>query len=558
MVMYFFRLVFCFGFLFCAVSLWAVDEEELIARLQDSTVVENLGDEGKTNRFVDAIISWFWEDEVQDDVGDGVDKGTNVAYRKVQRKFKGTFFKAYDFINEIKWSTRKYRNVRRVSADQAFEVFGFHPYWMGNAYNAYNFELLSTISYFNYEVDPESGSYSNVDAIYNWKKTDLVEKAHEDSTRVLLTVANHGYEANRTFLRNDITVHQALIDSLINLIELKGADGVTVNFELVRRRDARRFNSFLVNLSTQLKRRNAEYVMTVTLPAFDWEGVYDFEKLDGHVDRFVVMGYDFHTKRTAEGPIAPLNRHEDMKSLDLRGSLLSYDEAGAKRSDLIMALPYYGGVWERWGDETEFVDHYSYTEVRQRLEEENITPILDSLRASMYFVTGEEGSSARQKVWFDNEQSLAIKYDWIIAEGFGGAGIWALGFDNGYNELWQLIDEKFTEVEAPEAQSPLVRVADRFERYANLIIVGLVFMLLFIVLGFLFSLTDWRVREAFFQANQYRLIYIGGVFFLILAIFLAVGYVPADWLKIFVGLGIGLVATFGVSFFVRKWRTSLP
>ena len=32
------------------------------------------------------------------------------------------------------------------------EVFGWHPYWMGNAWKNYPFDLLSTISFFSYKV----------------------------------------------------------------------------------------------------------------------------------------------------------------------------------------------------------------------------------------------------------------------------------------------------------------------------------------------------------------------------------------------------------------------
>ena len=37
------------------------------------------------------------------------------------------------------------------------EVFGWHPYWEGSGYTNYTFELLSTVAYFSYEVNPTNG-----------------------------------------------------------------------------------------------------------------------------------------------------------------------------------------------------------------------------------------------------------------------------------------------------------------------------------------------------------------------------------------------------------------
>ena len=45
------------------------------------------------------------------------------------------------------------------------EVFGWHPYWMGNSWKNYPFELLSTVSFFSYKVDPNTGSYTNPDEL---------------------------------------------------------------------------------------------------------------------------------------------------------------------------------------------------------------------------------------------------------------------------------------------------------------------------------------------------------------------------------------------------------
>jgi MYXO-CTERM domain-containing protein len=59
-------------------------------------------------------------------------------------------------------------------------------------------------------------------------------------------------------------------------------------------------------------------------------------------------------------------------------------------------------------------------------------------------------------VWFDDAQSIVLKYRFIKAEKLAGAMIWALGYDSGRTELWQAIqDELGDPVVIPDAGTPV-------------------------------------------------------------------------------------------------------
>jgi hypothetical protein len=47
------------------------------------------------------------------------------------------------------------------------------------------------------------------------------------------------------------------------------------------------------------------------------------------------------------------------------------------------------------------------------------------------------------QTWFDDEQSLSLKYALARGNNLGGVGMWALGYDAGRTELWSLIDQQF-------------------------------------------------------------------------------------------------------------------
>ena len=71
---------------------------------------------------------------------------------------------------------------------------------MGTAWKSYPFELLSTISYFSYKVDPKTGSYTNSNQMDDWRTTAMIDSAKAKKTKVLLTVSSHGFKNNNSFL----------------------------------------------------------------------------------------------------------------------------------------------------------------------------------------------------------------------------------------------------------------------------------------------------------------------------------------------------------------------
>ena len=88
---------------------------------------------------------------------------------------------------------------QRGSCNLTHEVYGWHPYWMGTAYNSYDWDALSTFSYFSYQLDPNTGNYSTIHA---WRTTNSINLAQASGTRVELCVTNFGGTNNTTFLTN--------------------------------------------------------------------------------------------------------------------------------------------------------------------------------------------------------------------------------------------------------------------------------------------------------------------------------------------------------------------
>ena len=72
-----------------------------------------------------------------------------------------------------------------------FNVFGWHPHWMGNAFESYRWPLLSHVSWFSYSLDPLTGANTaaNQPVIEAWKETEMVQLADELPSGVTMTTA---------------------------------------------------------------------------------------------------------------------------------------------------------------------------------------------------------------------------------------------------------------------------------------------------------------------------------------------------------------------------------
>ncbi|MEM7039026.1 MAG: glycosyl hydrolase family 18 protein, partial [Bacteroidota bacterium] len=324
------------------------------------------------------------------------------------------------------------------------QVYGWHPYWMGSAYNSYDFDLLSTFSYFSYEVNPATGNYNTV---HSWKTTNSVNIAQAAGCKVELCATLFGGTNNTTFLTNP-TAQQTFIDSMIAMVQYRNADGVNIDFEGIPGAQRNNFTTFIQNLSGQLKTAVPGATLTMAIFAVDWNNVFDITNLDPVVDGFIIMGYGYHYSGSATaGPTAPLYSGSIWWPYDLTRSVLYYLGEGVTADKLLIGLPYYGNEYNTTsnavpGSSTGFQAARTYSYIRNNYT--GVQPRIwdpHSLTPAFIFQSGGQWRQA----WVDDEVSLAEKFDLAHHKNIGGIGIWALGYDGGYPDLWDLLEEKFSD-----------------------------------------------------------------------------------------------------------------
>lgn len=349
----------------------------------------------------------------------------------------------WDILNNIS-QEKTLPKKGKVRSD--IRTFGWHIYSNGSSWKKYNFSMLWGISYFSYAIQPETGNYKN---IHQWKTTALIDSAKANDCNVFLSVSNFGNDNNALFLKNT-EAQETLIDSISNLLALRSADGINIDFEGVSHKDKKSFTKFIIKISQNLKKINPNYMTSLCLYAEDWNDVFDIQAIDQHVDFYTLMGYDYYggfSKTT--GPVAPLNQSQKFGSA-LANSVQYYENKGAHPKKLIVGFPYYGAQWGTQNDTLgtavlNFIDHPPYRNIRKYYIDSLQTPVyFDSISSSSYLIFEDPNHGFRQ-LFFDDKKSLSIKYDWIKKNKLGGVGIWALGYDDGYYDLWDLLTEKFSE-----------------------------------------------------------------------------------------------------------------
>jgi len=375
----------------------------------------------------------------------------SVKKRKPRKTFKSEkdWAKYYLITN-----TNAYKKDHVI--DSAVNVFGWHPYWMGTAYKSYNFSLLSTVAYFSYELNPKTGGYKT---IHDWKTTALVDSAHNHNTKVLLSVTNFGNVNNAIFLSN-LDAQRNFISTLITLLRERNADGVNIDFESIPSFTRKKFTNFIIDLSSSLRAVKKDYMITLAIPPIDFDRVYEIRQLNQHVDLFVLMGYEFYGANSkVAGPVSPLNSGQVWWDYNLQNAVDEYLVAGIPNKKLLLGLPYYGAEWQTRDLKfpSEVKRFIRYPMYRNIIREHGELPCCeDEVSKSKFYVYRDKSNNYRQ-LWYEDSLTLAKKYDYIKEKQLGGVGIWALGYDNGYNELWKLLAAKFalSEKEIKEASMAL-------------------------------------------------------------------------------------------------------
>ena len=320
----------------------------------------------------------------------------------------------------------------RTDGTPAFMVYGWHPYWAGTyAHLNYDYNVLTHIAYFSYEVDTASGSYST---LRGWDTTPLIDYAHQRGVKVMLTVTNFGSERNTKIL-TDTVKQWTLINTVIAQLKARNGDGVNFDFETVPSAMKANMVSFCRRAVRGIKAELPLAEISFATPPVNWSDGWDLEALGGICDYLIMMGYNYYwSGSSTAGPVAPL----DGENYDIERSIREdYLDEGVAPSRLLLGMPWYGYDWPvnssaRKATTTGTGASKTYITTLQMVLSYGKT--FDS-ETSVPWTSYQSGTQWRQ-MWFEDSLSLLLKANYAKKTGLAGVGIWALSYESGRSELW--------------------------------------------------------------------------------------------------------------------------
>jgi spore germination protein YaaH len=396
---------------------------------------------GETNRYPLGNTETINLPEMDASVFDS-NKISFVQEQSLYYAAQGVEAETYYTINEpvaMQRADRSICNLNRM-------VFGWHPYWQNGLESNYDWDLISDFCYFSYEVDANTG---NASTTHSFATINSVDTALARGLNVHLCVTL--FSGHATFLGN-ATSKNTLIQNLINTVTSRGADGINIDFEGVPASQATNFNNFMVALADSVHAHDPNMKVSMCLYSVDWSNIFNEPLLKDHVDFFTIMGYDYYySGSSTAGPCDPLYGFSTGYDYSLSRSVTYYKNAGIPTDQLVLGIPYYGKEWETTSNAipSATTGNFTYSRTFKFIKDNTSglynSPIFNQRSVAKTYVFQNAGTWRQS--WIDEQYELEERYDLVNQRNLLGIGIWALGYDDGYTELWEAIENKLTDCE---------------------------------------------------------------------------------------------------------------
>lgn len=349
------------------------------------------------------------------------------------------------------------------------EVLGFYPYWIPqDEYKRMPINLLSIIAWAS--ITPKSDG--TLIAKQGWPPTKMIAYAHSKNVKVIVVVSSVDKTVIDPILASPAK-QSILTNNLLSMVESAGMDGINIDFEGLNQINSVSGESnrylivnFVKNLSMRFWTENPSYHISIDLPNNDWDNIWDVATLQDNSTALMIMGYDiYYRKSRTAGPTAPLDDYPG--ELSVRKSVDAYLAKGIKKEKLLLGVPYYGYIWPTVSDgrksaTTGAGEYVPYTDMvnKSTIYGRRWDPIWKT--PWFAYKVGTQWYEG----YYDDNESLGMKYDLVLEKDIAGIGIWHIGAARGRSELWQEIYLKFTD--HPALQVSIITPPDSYKYSSNI------------------------------------------------------------------------------------------
>ncbi|MEX0746560.1 MAG: glycosyl hydrolase family 18 protein [Rhodothermales bacterium] len=324
----------------------------------------------------------------------------------------------------------------------SFQVFGYHAWWMRDLWQSYELDLLDKIMFFELRAAAD-GSISERNG-WPGDAAPLSTAARKVGVEFVPTVAILDPTVFRGIFGSASNTSR-LIDNVMDVVENADADGVHLNIEIFEPVE-QALQDGLTKFVRLLRGRLTEYrpgtELTIFTPGFDYANAYDEAALAEEVDYLIVQGYDMHwVNGPTSGPLAPVKGWD---GTNWEAIVDRYEADGVPASKIVITVPYYGYEWPTVSDAPGAATRGDAQTITYAPVDPAYLPLIqisaldrvrthgmkrDPATSTPYYVY--RGADGWYQGWYEDEESLHVKYRFVERRGLAGIAIFLLGYDGG-------------------------------------------------------------------------------------------------------------------------------
>src|SRR3989344_7583390 len=304
----------------------------------------------------------------------------------------------------------------------------FVPYWTvsglsSDEHGSYDRTIYFGVSASEEGIDRSESGFSSL--------PEFIQNT--DRKNRLLTFRMLDTESNLKILA-DLKIQEKIINDLIGTAHEYGFDGVVLDLELsvLPYADVKENISMFVRVFGQkLRERDLELAMTIYGDTYFRGRPYDIQELNKFVDEFMIMAYDFHKSYGEPGPNFPLDGRKTY-GYDFKKMIDDF-LVDVESEKLTVAFGMFGYDWTlgKQGKPLKRGEALTLAQIKDRfyptcvLNNCRIIKDAESVETKISFVDDED---YRHVVWFDDEDSVEEKIEYLKSRGIGNIAYWAYGY----------------------------------------------------------------------------------------------------------------------------------
>lgn len=348
-------------------------------------------------------------------------------------------------------------------------TIGFLPYWQIDKIGSTRFDLLTDVIYFSLTVD-DNGNFATKNSKgaddpgwIAWNKAPVgnaIAKTQILGDNTGLTVALLNNTKIKNFLISEASQNN-LTSNIVKQVKSKHLKLINLDFEYTGNPSddlPPKFVNYVTKLKQELSSKVSGTELDINIMARSGRdpGLFDIAKLNKTVDHFIVMSYDYYTPGSdSAGPVAPMHGYDTKKYYFDVSTTYSDLLALVSKDKIIMGIPYYGYDWPvkdktnkrslalPQSDANGYVETLSYGRAKADSKFTGSNCQFDDLAQEPWCGYTDPATSKDRVAWFENDQSIKVKYDFAKSQDFAGIAVWTMGYDKDYPDLWDILKNTF-------------------------------------------------------------------------------------------------------------------